>query len=192
METIFQNCKIKDQAPPQEGFCIFAFKWYLKVMKEKKFEFEYEVYEDISELTEQDAWLLREAMSMTEQAYAPYSNFHVGAVAILENGEIVAGTNQENASYPVGICAERVLLGSVATLHPNIPVKSIAISYSSDEVKSDHPISPCGMCRQALLEYETRLKKPIRLILGGMEGKVYIIKTATQLLPFAFTSSELI
>lgn len=161
-------------------------------MKANKFEFEYEVYEDISELTEQDAWLLREAMSMTEQAYAPYSNFHVGAVAILENGEIVAGTNQENASYPVGICAERVLLGSVATLHPNVPVKSIAISYNSDEVKSDHPISPCGMCRQALLEYETRLKEPIRLILGGMEGKVYIIKTATQLLPFAFTSSELI
>jgi cytidine deaminase len=161
-------------------------------MKEKKFEFEYEVYDDIGELAEQDAWLLREAMSMTEQAYAPYSNFHVGAVAILENGEIVAGTNQENASYPVGICAERVLLGSVATLHPNVPVVSIAISYNSDEVKSDHPISPCGMCRQALLEYETRLKQPIRLILGGMEGKVYIIKTAMQLLPFAFTSSELI
>lgn len=160
-------------------------------MKELKFEFAYEVYDDISQLTEEDAWLLTEARSVTEQAYAPYSNFHVGAVAILDNGEIVAGTNQENASYPVGICAERVLLGSVATLHPNIPVKSIAISYNSDEIKSDHPISPCGMCRQALLEYETRLKQPIRLILGGMEGKVYIIKTATQLLPFAFTKSEL-
>ena len=161
-------------------------------MKEKKYEFEYEVYDDISQLTEKDAWLLREAMTATEQAYAPYSNFHVGAVAILENGEIVVGTNQENASYPVGICAERVLLGSVATLHPNVPIKNIAISYNSDEVKSDHPISPCGMCRQALLEYETRLKKPIRLILGGMEGKVYIIKTASLLLPFAFTSDELI
>ena len=121
-------------------------------MKEKKYEFEYEVYDDISQLTEKDAWLLREAMTATEQAYAPYSNFHVGAVAILENGEIVVGTNQENASYPVGICAERVLLGSVATLHPNVPIKNIAISYNSDEVKSDHPISPCGMCRQALLE----------------------------------------
>jgi cytidine deaminase len=128
---------------------------------------------------------------VTEQAYAPYSNFHVGAVAMMENSEVVAGTNQENASYPVGICAERVLLGSVATLHPNIPVKSIAISYNSKEGKSNHPISPCGMCRQALLEYETRLKNPIRLILGGMEGKVYIIKTASQLLPFAFTSDEL-
>jgi len=161
-------------------------------MTAKKFEFEYDVYDDISQLSEEDAWLLREARAVTDQAYAPYSNFHVGAVAILENGEIVAGTNQENASYPVGICAERVLLGSVATLHAHVPIKSLAISYNSEEVKSDHPISPCGMCRQALLEYESRLKKPIRLILGGMEGKVYIIKSSSQLLPFAFTSSELI
>src|SRR5436190_9558685 len=148
-------------------------------MKEKKFEFEYEVYDDISQLTEEDAWLLREARSVTEQAYAPYSKFHVGAVAMLENGEVVAGTNQENASYPVGICAERVLLGTAATLHPDVAVRSMAISYNSDELKSDHPISPCGMCRQALLEYETRLKKPIRLILGGMEGKIFVIRSTS-------------
>ncbi len=160
-------------------------------MKENKFEFSYEEFNDINELNESDAWLLSEARTVTEQAYAPYSNFHVGAVAILENGEIVAGTNQENASYPVGICAERVLLGSVATLHPKIPIKTIAISYNSNEVKSDHPISPCGMCRQALLEYETRTEKPIRLILGGQEGKVIIINTASFLLPFAFNKSEL-
>ena len=161
-------------------------------MQEKKIEFEYQVYDNSSQLSEQDAWLLNEARAVTEQAYAPYSNFHVGAVAMMANGEVVAGTNQENASYPVGICAERVLLGTVATLHPNVDIKSIAISYSSNTVKSDHPISPCGMCRQALLEYESRLKKPIRLILGGLEGKVYIIKTSSLLLPFAFTSDELI
>jgi cytidine deaminase len=161
-------------------------------MKENKFEFQYEVYDGIGELNEEDAWLLTEARTVTEQAYAPYSKFYVGAVAILENGEVVAGTNQENASYPVGICAERVLLGSIATLHPKVAVKSIAISYNSEEVKSDHPISPCGMCRQALLEYETRTSKPIRLILSGQEGKVFIIKTSSYLLPFAFTSNELI
>lgn len=161
-------------------------------MKENKFEFNYEEYADSSELAEKDAWLLNEARGVTELAYAPYSNFHVGAVAMLENGEVVAGTNQENASYPVGICAERVLLGSIATLHPNIPVKTIAISYNSEEVKSDHPISPCGMCRQALLEYETRTGKPIRLILGGQEGRIIIVETAKMLLPFAFTSDELI
>lgn len=164
---------------------------YLLLIMEHKYEFQYEVFNDISELSEDDAWLLTEAREVTEQAYAPYSNFYVGAVAILENGEVVAGTNQENASYPVGICAERVLLGSVATIHPDVPIKTIAISYNSEEVKSDHPISPCGMCRQALLEYETRTKKPIRLILSGQEGKVYIIKTARFLLPFAFTSDEL-
>lgn len=162
------------------------------LMKEKKFEISYQVYDDINELSEKDAWLLNEARAVTEQAYAPYSNFHVGAVAMLENGEVVAGTNQENASYPVGICAERVLLGNAATLYPQVKIETIAISYNSEEVKSDHPISPCGMCRQALLEYETRLKKPIRLIMGGMEGKVHIIKTASLLLPFAFTSEELI
>lgn len=161
-------------------------------MKQKKYEFEYETYDDITELAEKDAWLLTEARTVTGQAYAPYSNFHVGAVAILENGQVVAGTNQENASYPVGICAERVLLGSVATLHPKVPIDTIAISYSSKEVKSDHPISPCGMCRQALLEYETRTGKSIRLILSGQEGKVFIIKAAGALLPFAFTSDELI
>ena len=161
-------------------------------MNENKFEFQYEVYSDSSELNEKDSRLLAEARKVTEQAYAPYSNFHVGAVALLDNSEIVKGTNQENASYPVGICAERVLLGSAATLYPDIPIKTIAISYNSEEIKSDHPISPCGMCRQALLEYETRTSKPIRLILSGQEGKVFIIKTARFLLPFAFTKDELI
>jgi cytidine deaminase len=165
-------------------------------MSHKKYEFDYEVYDDISQLDEKDAWLLREARVVTENAYAPYSEFHVGAVAMLENGEVVAGTNQENASYPVGICAERVLLGNAATLYKEVPIETMAISYISksvtDPVKSDHPISPCGMCRQSLLEYETRTKKSIRLILSGQEGKVYVIKTARMLLPFAFTSDELI
>lgn len=160
-------------------------------MAEKKVEFFYEEFTDSSELNEADAVLLKKARAVTAQAYAPYSNFHVGAVALLENGETVSGTNQENASYPVGICAERVLLGSAATLFPDIPITTMAISYNSKEVKSDHPISPCGMCRQALLEYETRTEKPIRVILSGQVGKVFIITTASNLLPFAFTKSEL-
>ncbi len=165
-------------------------------MSGKKFEFEYEVFDDIGKLEEKDAWLLREARNVTENAYAPYSEFHVGAVAMLANGQVVAGTNQENASYPVGICAERVLLGNAATLYKDVPIDTLAISYISkskkEEIKSDHPISPCGMCRQALLEYETRTKKPIRLILSGQEGKVFVIKSASFLLPFAFTPEELI
>lgn len=161
-------------------------------MQEQKFEFEYEVYNDISELKRDDAELLTKARAVTKQAYAPYSNFFVGAVAKLDNGETVAGTNQENASYPVGICAERVLLGNAATLYPGVSIDTMAISYDSKEVKSDHPISPCGMCRQSLLEYEMRTEKPIRLILAGQDGKVYVVKTIRYLLPFAFTSGELL
>jgi cytidine deaminase len=161
-------------------------------MAEKKFQFEYEVYDDINELQKDDAGLLTKARAVTKQAYAPYSNFYVGAVAKLNNGENVAGTNQENASYPVGICAERVLLGNAAMLYPGIPIDTLAISYDSKEVKSDHPISPCGMCRQSLLEYETRTGKPIRLILAGQEGKIFIVTTVKFLLPFAFTSGELL
>src|SRR5689334_7231210 len=100
-------------------------------MNEKKFEFDYEVYDDIKQLNEKDAWLLTEARKVTDRAYAPYSNFHVGAVAELTNGQVVSGTNQENASYPVGICAERVLLGTAATSYPDVPIETMAISYNS-------------------------------------------------------------
>lgn len=163
----------------------------IEEMKDKKIEFQYKVYQDIAELTEEDASLLSAARKMALKAYAPYSKFFVGAVAMLENGEIVAGTNQENASYPVGMCAERVLMGAAATMYPDVPVKSLAISYHNSDGESGHPISPCGMCRQALLEFETRTKKQMRVILSGQQGEVYIIDAARLLLPFAFTSDEL-
>lgn len=158
---------------------------------EKKLEFVYEEYADIRELSAADAALLQMAREASREAYAPYSHFLVGAAAVLSNGEIVKGSNQENAAYPVGTCAERVLLGVAATLFNHVPVNTMAISYSGEQVVSDHPISPCGMCRQALLEYENRMQTPIRLILGGMEGNIYIIPSAKNLLPFAFTSREL-
>ena len=160
-------------------------------MKEKKIEFGYREYAGIDELEPADAALLQQARDCTRQAYAPYSNFQVGAAALLANGSTVTGTNQENAAYPVGTCAERVLLGIAATLHHQVPIKTMAVSYSGNNVISDHPISPCGMCRQALLEYETRMHEPIRLILGGMEGKVLVISSAGLLLPFAFSGSEM-
>lgn len=161
-------------------------------MKKDEFKFSFDVYDSIEELTEEDAWLLNEAREVTEHAYAPYSHFHVGAVAKLTNGEIVAGSNQENASFPAGLCAERVLLASASSLYPKVPIQSMAISYNAgNNGPSDHPISPCGICRQSLQEYEGRVKHPIRLILGGMQGKVYIISTASSLLPLAFTSDEL-
>jgi cytidine deaminase len=160
-------------------------------MINKQFEFIFEEYNSINELREEDAWLLNEAREVTNQAYAPYSNFLVGAVAKLANGEIVAGTNQENASFPAGLCAERVLLASASSIYPDVPIDTMAISYQSDNIKSDHPIAPCGVCRQSLQEFEQRTDRSIRLILSGLEGKVYIIPQSNMLLPLAFTSEEL-
>jgi cytidine deaminase len=155
--------------------------------------FGFEVFDDISELNKEDAALLEEARKTTQKAYAPYSNFFVGAAALFNNGQKVYGTNQENASYPVGICAERALLASASMLQTDEPIKSMAISYNnlSRVGASDSPISPCGMCRQSLAEYEERTKQPMRLILSGMEGKVMIIESATQLLPFSFGSESM-
>lgn len=160
-------------------------------MNNEAYQFNYEVYNSSDELSSSDAWLVNEAREVTSTAYAPYSNFNVGAVAKLMNGEIVAGTNQENASYPVGLCAERVLLSSAATLYPNIGIDTLAVSYNNINGASNHPISPCGICRQSLVEYEERTRQPIRLILSGMEGKVIIIKTAGLLLPLSFGSTDL-
>jgi cytidine deaminase len=162
-----------------------------KKMKETKFEFNYKVYDSIDELSEQEQWLLNEAREVTANAYAPYSHFQVGAVARMANGEIITGSNQENASFPVGLCAERVLLASASSVFPRVPVDVIAISYKGEGHASDHPISPCGICRQSLQEFESRLGHPIKLILGGMTGVVYVIDNAKALLPLAFTSEEL-
>ena len=153
--------------------------------------FSYEVYNSAADLNKEDAWLLQHAKETTKDAYAPYSHFQVGAAARLMNGSIVKGTNQENASYPVGICAERVLLSAAATLYPQVPIESIAISYRSPTVKSDHPVTPCGICRQSLQEYEQRVHNPIRLILGGIDGKIIIIEKASMLLPLSFGASDL-
>jgi len=160
-------------------------------MKKEEYSFSFEVYNSIDDLLPGDARLVSEARNVTANAYAPYSHFNVGAVAKLANGQTVIGTNQENAAYPVGICAERVLLSSAATLFPNIAIDTLAISYNNKNGKSNHPISPCGICRQTLLEYEERVKQPIRLILSGLEGKIYIIKKASQLLPLSFGGDDL-
>ena len=160
-------------------------------MHTEKYSFDFEVYNSIDDLTSEDAWLLNEAREVTQHAYAPYSNFEVGAIAKLVNGEIVAGSNQENASFPAGICAERVLLSSAALLYPKVAIETIAISYNNNNGESNRPISPCGICRQSLVEYEERVKHPIRLILAGLEGKVYIIPDSRVLLPLGFGSDDL-
>ena len=158
-------------------------------MQRKEIQFAITVLDSAADLSESDAQLLATARETTQFAYAPYSHFLVGAAAILANHQIVTGTNQENAAYPVGICAERVLMSVVASRYPGEPILSMAISYNNGA--SDRPISPCGVCRQSLVEYQDRTKTTIRLILSGMSGKVFIIDDARHLLPLSFSSSDL-
>ncbi|MEO8823253.1 MAG: cytidine deaminase [Ginsengibacter sp.] len=160
-------------------------------MEKVKYSFNYEVFESIDQLNNEDADLLKEARATTQFAYAPYSNFKVGAFATLMNGKTISGTNQENASYPAGICAERTLMSSASSLFPNVGIKTIAISYNNGNGKSDHPISPCGICRQSFFEFQERTKNPIRLILSGMEGKVLIIENVADLLPLVFGAEDM-
>jgi cytidine deaminase len=160
-------------------------------MANTSYQFGYDVYPSIDHLEAADASLLRLAIQVSAHAYAPYSHFHVGAAARLLNGELVTGTNQENAAYPVGICAERVLLSTASSLYPGVGIQTLAISYQSKEVRSDHPISPCGICRQTLLEFEMRTQQPIRLLLAGTAGEVYVIPKASVLLPLSFTGNDL-
>ena len=160
-------------------------------MVKEELKFTVAVYESSDELNEADAFLLSEARSVTQFAYAPYSNFQVGAVARLVNGETVSGTNQENASYPAGICAERSLLAAAAANHPGIAIETMAVTYNNLKGDSATPVSPCGICRQTISEFQNRYQKPIRLILSGMKGKVQVIENAGNLLPLAFTSEDL-
>jgi len=160
-------------------------------MELKEIQFKIAVYHSFDELNAADASLLAAARETAQFAYAPYSKFFVGAAAMLANGKTVTGTNQENASYPVGICAERVLLSSVASQYPGESVRTMAISYNNGNGESVKPISPCGICRQTLVEYEHRTKTPIRIILSGMSGEVFVIESARQLLPLSFTPDDL-
>jgi cytidine deaminase len=157
-------------------------------MEKKEILFAYTVFNDLSELTEKDRHLLKTAQAATVNAYAPYSKFHVAASALLSDGNtIVSATNQENASYPVGICAERTLLGTVASMYPGEKITDIAVSYFNHaKDKNNKPVSPCGMCRQALLEWEERQQQGFRIILAGKTGVVYIIEKASSLLPLSF------
>lgn len=161
-------------------------------MDTRKHSFEYYSYQDISALPPADQQLLKAAQEATAQAYAPYSNFYVAAVILLANGATVRGTNQENASFPAGICAERVALSAAASLYPGVPLHTIAVSYHNPKGSNDTPISPCGICRQSLTEYEGRQQEPIRLIMGGQTGKVFVIPTVRHLLPFGFTAEDML
>ncbi|MBQ0073547.1 MAG: cytidine deaminase [Prevotella sp.] len=140
------------------------------------------------ELSAEDRELVSEAQQMTSASYAPYSHFHVGAALRLANGIVVRGCNQENAVYPDGLCAERVAIFSSQAQYPATPITAIAIAArdTKGEYVTD-PVSPCGSCRQVMLEYELRDKHPLRVLLVGQNG-IIIFSSAKDLLPLAFTA----
>ena len=143
------------------------------------------------ELSATDRQLIDAAKSATQHSYAPYSHFHVGAAALLADGTVVTGTNQENAAYPSGLCAERTTLFYAGSTHPNTAVVALAIAAHTDGAFTATPIAPCGACRQVMLEVENRHQHPIRTLLYGTEG-IYIIEGGTrELLPLTFDASFL-
>ena len=160
-------------------------------MAENEIKFNYLVFEQPNELTDSDRLLLEAGTKALAKSYAPYSNFKVGAAALLENGEMVTAGNQENASYPAGICAESAALMAASSFFPGTAVTAIAITAKAQSKILNHPIAPCGICRQRMLEWETHFNRPIALILMGETGKVYKINSIKDMLPLHFSSQDL-
>jgi cytidine deaminase len=155
-------------------------------MKQISQSFEYQVFESIHELHVTDRELLDMAKDAISGSYAPYSHYHVGAAVKLANGTVVCGSNQENMSFPAGLCAERVAVFAASSAFPGVPIAAIAISAISDDFEVSEPVPPCGMCRQAIVEYEMKFNNKIRIILAGQTGKVFIFQGMGTLLPLAF------
>ena len=143
------------------------------------------------ELTAADRQLIDAAKDATRRSYAPYSHFHVGAAVLLADGTVVTGTNQENAAYPSGLCAERTTLFYAGSTHPDTAVVSLAIAAFTNGAFTTNPIVPCGACRPVMLETEQRYNHHIRTLLYGTEG-IYLIEGGTrELLPLTFNASFL-
>ena len=149
-------------------------------MKQKKIILSFSEFGSENELNAADRSLLKHAKDTTVNAYAPYSKFKVGSAVLLVNGKIISGNNQENAAYPSGLCAERVALFYTGSQFPKAKIKSIAITSL-----------PCGACRQAMAEYESKQKSKIRIIMAGEKGKIFIAEGIGNLLPLVFSSKEL-
>lgn len=161
------------------------------MMRNERIQVDFQTFDSAAELSAEDARLLARAADAVDDAYAPYSRFRVGAAALLSDGSVCTGSNQENASFPAGLCAEGVLLATASSLHPGVPVKAIAITYRGEGIGNDKPLSPCGVCRQKISEHEDRFGVPVRLILAGMKGEAYVFPSAGALLPLRFSGGEL-
>jgi cytidine deaminase len=147
-------------------------------------------YDSTEQLTRKEQDLVLSAINAADSAYSPYSGFRVGAAVLLVNDETLTGSNQENAAYPDGLCAERVALFYANSSYPDVPVTCIAIAAKNLSGITEEPVTPCGSCRQALIEAEFRFNKPIRIIMTG-KNKILSVDSVRDLLPLSFNPSFL-
>lgn len=148
-------------------------------------------YESIDELPEEIQSLMKQAITIRKKAYAPYSKFRVGTALLLDNKKIVLGSNQENAAYPSGLCAERVAIFQAGAIYPDAKILKIAITAASDHNETKSPIPPCGACRQSISEYESKQDTPIEIYFMGESGEVYKSDSIKNLLPLSFDKNFL-
>lgn len=160
-------------------------------MKKEHFQFSYTTFDSANELNEIDKIGIQQAQNTRLKAYAPYSNFLVGAAILLENNQIVLGNNQENAAYPSGLCAERTALYFTGANYPEQKIKKIYIAAAPRNAYSSNPIPPCGSCRQAIAEYEIKQNLNIEIYFMGNTGKIIKVDSIKNLLPFLFDKNSL-
>ncbi len=156
-------------------------------MKKKKLNIEYTEYYSDEALPEDDALLLKMASEASKSAYSPYSGFNVGAAVRLDNGEVISASNQENAAYPSGLCAERVAIFYAHARYPESAINSLAVTASVNGLPCEVPTMPCGACRQVMAESEARASKPIKIIMGGARV-TRVMEGVEHILPFPFNN----
>ncbi len=160
-------------------------------MKEIEIKTTIGVFDSLNDLPTDIQSLMLQAIEIRKNAYAPYSKFRVGAAILLDNGKIVLGSNQENAAYPSGLCAERVAIFHAGAIYPNTKIIKLAITAASDTNPTITPIPPCGACRQSIVEYESKQDKPIEIYFMGEKGAIYKSNSISNLLPLSFDKSAL-
>ena len=151
----------------------------------------FSVFESLQELPNDIQNLMSQAVEVRKNAYAPYSKFRVGSAILLDNGKIILGSNQENAAYPSGLCAERVAVFQAGSIYPDAKILKMAITAASDTNQTTAPIPPCGSCRQSIAEYEIRQEMPIEIYFMGEIGFIYKSASLKNLLPFMFDKNFL-
>ena len=149
------------------------------------------VYQSLDELPQEIQSLMQQAVEVRKNAYAPYSKFKVGTALLLDNGKVVLGSNQENAAYPSGLCAERVAIFQSGAIYPDAKIIKMAITAASDTNQTLAPIPPCGSCRQSIYEYEFKQNTPIAIYFMGVSGEIYKSDSIKNLLPLSFDKNFL-